>query len=187
LQSIIEEKNKRVILRKNNNETILVLAGDLSKKYVYKQIINFFQILKNINNKIIIVGKKGKWIFDKINKMKRNIRVEYTEWIENYGDICNPYIHIHLIPLGAGAGTKNRTLSACAMGVPIISTFIGLENIKKLEIKNTIFEYKNAINIIKFINIINDMKQENVIKINTDYFIKTVNENFKKELLNYLI
>jgi len=180
LQSVLEDKNN--CLNSSYNKKSLVFAGDMSQKYTNKYIFEFTSILKQIDIDILIIGKNNKWIYDLfLSYSKKNI--SYVEWIENYAEVCNPRYHIHIIPLSSGAGTKNRTLTACAMGVTIISTDIGLENILYGKPVNKIFKFKT----IKDVEVL--LKSSAIFDekiVNTDIYIKNVNDRFKKELLENL-
>jgi hypothetical protein len=180
LTSIIEDKyiSDNPLL----NENALIFAGDMSEKYTGKYVKEIGSILEEINLPIIIVGKNNRWIYEYfLNFNKKNIT--YIEWIENYNSICNPKYHIHIIPLINGAGTKNRTLTACAKGVNIISTNIGLENIiyNKLPI-NRIFKYKFSKDLIHIIN--NILFEEEIDNQELFYYTCRVNSKFSDELLS---
>ncbi len=184
LQSIVEGKKRYKEKSENTKRKTLVLVGDLRPKYTGRYIIDFVKVLDDIDWDILIVGKFNKWIYNLfINKSKKN-NIYFIDWVENYAEICNPIIHVHLIPLSAGAGTKNRTLSACAMGVTIISTYIGLENVLYGKPPNLIFKFKKVEDIPELIKIKKDIFAKK--EIDTNSYIKSVNERFKKELLKYL-
>ena len=108
-----------------------VLSGDLSRKYVGPGLSLVVELFKNKPTwieKVLVVGKNNYWIYSVLNK-KLKVTIEYVEWVENYKDICLSGYDIHLAPLLAGAGTKNRILSCLDFGVPVIGTSICFENI----------------------------------------------------------
>lgn len=110
-----------------------VFSGDFDERFNRKFLMDIFNILAeniNLNNKMnfIIIGKNNKWIFDELRKIK-NFEVEYTEWIDDYKDVCIIGKDVHCLPMLVGAGTKNRTLIALGNGLEIITTPIGIENI----------------------------------------------------------
>lgn len=109
----------------------LIFAGDLSAKYVG----NFFQsldyaalaaILASADCELLVVGKSNRSIH---NIISSHVPSQYVAWVDDYSTLCDPLRDLHLIPLMAGAGTKNRALTALAMNVIVISTPIGIENI----------------------------------------------------------
>ncbi|MBE6091673.1 MAG: glycosyltransferase [Selenomonas ruminantium] len=112
------------------NKKRFVFSGDLSNYYVGDYIDKLIRILyckKCFFIDILVVGQKNKWAYYKMKDYDLN--VAYMAWIDDYKDICHPESDIHCIPLKAGAGTKNRVLTAIANGLEIITTPIGIENI----------------------------------------------------------
>lgn len=174
----VQEKNDNIY-----NYKALVFAGDMSPKYTYRNIIDFVSILNEITFKILIVGKNNKWIYElfKKNSVDRG-NIEYIEWIENYNNICNPIYHVHYIPIVAGAGTKNRTLTACAKGVSVITTKIGFENISYGKPVNKIYIFKNIYSLREILNLI----ELPVSKLETEAYVKNINNSFQNELLEII-
>ena len=72
---------------------------------------------------VIIVGKRNEWLYKKV--AGKNVR--YEDWIDDYTEVLLPN-DVHVVPLFAGAGTKNRVLTALSYNCRVISTSIGLEN-----------------------------------------------------------
>lgn len=109
----------------------LVFAGDLSRKYVgdFFDTLDFVTIAKTLHSadcQVLVVGKGNRAVHDTIAD---HLPSSYITWIDDYSTLCDPMRDMHVIPLMAGAGTKNRTLTALAMNVIMISTPIGTENI----------------------------------------------------------
>lgn len=181
LQGVLEDKKKCSASKYDKKS--LIFAGDMSRKYTNKYISDFSDILDKINFNILIVGKNNKWVYDMFlsNSKKKNIL--YVEWVENYADICNPFFHVHVIPLSCGAGTKNRTLTACAMGVTIISTAIGLENILYGKPVNKIFKFKKVEDIVSLLQ--SETMFDTKI-VDTAMYVNNVNHRFKKDFLEAL-
>jgi hypothetical protein len=109
----------------------LIFGGDLARKYVG----GFFdtldldvvaQILESTNCEVIVIGKGNHAVYLAI---AGRLPCQYIAWVDDYATICDPLRDVHAIPLMAGAGTKNRTLTAIAMNVIVLSTPIGTENI----------------------------------------------------------
>jgi len=186
--SDIIENNSCKYYNLNNNNKILIFSGDMSEKYTGNLIYEITNILNKDENtifSILIVGKNNKWLYDYfISNINYSIQIEYIEWIENYNAICNPKQHIHVIPLQCGAGTKNRTLTACAKNLCIVSTFIGLENIYYNKPKNKIFKFKNSLDFYNILQQLNKFDLDN--KIDNGFFVKNTNIKFKKEILKCL-
>ena len=112
-----------------------VFAGDLVKKY---QDINVKKLVKALKDRmkecskginILVVGKNNYWVFDSFMDIP-NVNVKYIDYVDDYFDVCRSGVDVHCIPLASGSGTKNRTLTAIANGLEIITTSIGIENIK---------------------------------------------------------
>lgn len=181
LQSILEDKKN--CSNSKYNVKSLIFAGDMSIKYTNKYIFDFLDILEEINCTILIVGKNNKWIYDLFLSKSNKKDILFVEWVNNYAEICNPSFHIHIIPLLSGAGTKNRTLTACALGVTIVSTSIGLENINYGKPINSIFKFKNIIDTLEYINRLYLVDNNT---LDTSNYIKRVNNRFKEELIQYI-
>lgn len=109
-----------------------VFSGDMSYSYVGENILGlkagFDSIAPLKKLDILIVGGNNKWIYDLLSK-STYLNVTYLKWVEDYQDICRVGRDVHCIPLIAGAGTKNRVLTALANSLEIISTPKGVENI----------------------------------------------------------
>ena len=186
LTSVVETISKVSVNCEKYKKYMLIFSGDMSKKYVGDFINEFSLYINKVNLDILIVGKNNKWIYELFKiKCNRN-KVQYIEWIDNYNCICNPKYHIHIVPLIAGAGTKNRVLTACAMGVPVFSTFIGLENIYYGKPKNFIFKFKTIEEIIVKLSNLEDIFKNVPTVDDTVEYINRVNNRYKKEFLDYL-
>lgn len=81
---------------------------------------------KKINIKLI--GDRSKWMYDILQDIPC-CNVEYINWVDKYKDVCIPGRDVHCMSITAGSGTKNRTLTAIASGLEVITTPIGIENI----------------------------------------------------------
>lgn len=130
---------RNVIFKELNFDSVnimkkrFVFSGDFDERFNRRFLMDIFNILSEnvkLDNKMnfIIIGKKNKWIFNELRKIK-NFEVEYTEWIDDYKDVCIIGRDVHCLPMLVGAGTKNRTLIALGNGLEIITTPIGIENI----------------------------------------------------------
>lgn len=77
---------------------------------------------------IMLVGKRSEWMMKHFEKI-RCCKPQYVPWVENYKDVCVYGRDVHCMPLLVGSGTKNRTLTALASCLEVITTPIGIENI----------------------------------------------------------
>ena len=120
----------------------IILSGDLSYKYVGNEgldlIYRVYRQSRNIQ-RLIVVGQKNKWLYRKLLKRIPINKLTFEDWIDDYTDICKPGRDIHLFPLYAGAGTKNRVLTANMFQCKMIGTHIAFEN--------THVNRKNSLNI----------------------------------------
>lgn len=109
-----------------------VFAGDLSYSYVGNSIREIAVSLakKQTALSILVVGKRNQWVYDEfLHYGGDSLEVRFIPWVENYQDVCRIGLDIHCMPLISGGGTKNRTVTAIANGLEVITTPIGAENI----------------------------------------------------------
>lgn len=144
---VLSSINKSVFYLGINGKCRLVFGGDLSKKYVGSffetvDLISVATALRVANCEVVVVGKANRLIFEAISK---HLPATYEEWVEHYALLCDPLRDIHVIPLFAGAGTKNRTISALVRNVVILSTFIGIENINSRVLSSSfLYKFRSA-------------------------------------------
>lgn len=108
----------------------LILCGDLSLKYLGKGgISTIYAVVTALppDIEIIVTGIRNYWIFSFIKSAIPSAQCKYHEWVDNYSDLCSKN-DIHLVPLFAGAGTKNRVLTALSFGCKVIGTNMAFEN-----------------------------------------------------------
>ena len=110
-----------------------VFSGDMSYSYVGQNIAELSEAFNKFSNdeklNVLVVGGHNKWVSDILCKSK-GLNVTYIKWVDDYKDICQIGRDVHCVPLIAGAGTKNRVLTALANGLEVISTPKGVENIR---------------------------------------------------------
>ena len=116
-----------------NNKLTIGLSGSLGRFSMFYCGTFIDKIIKRLSNenlsndiKFVITGDDWKNVVLRLRKL--GYEVEFDSWIENYVNFLNK-IDIYLAPIIAGAGTKNRVLSALAAGIPVIGTDIAYENI----------------------------------------------------------
>ena len=158
---ILSRVVKKKLKKENVEKKRFIFSGDLNYKFNNRFITSIATELKNFNNvssknflNIVVVGKKNKWIADLFKNIEI-CNVNYIEWIEDYNDVCVIGQDVHCLPLLVGAGTKNRTLTAIANGLEIITTPIGIENIsyKKLTF---IYITRKAKTFVEYMMMLND-------------------------------
>lgn len=192
LSKVIKEKLKKENVEKKR----FIFSGDLNYKFNNRFITGIANELKKFNSitsksflKIVVVGKKNKWIAD----LFKNIEicdVNYIEWIEDYNDVCVIGQDVHCLPLLVGAGTKNRTLTAIANGLEIITTPIGIENIMYKNL-TSIYITKNEKLFVKYMIMLNNcfLTENNLEKLIKERYIfrKNVELEYKQNLINEVI
>jgi hypothetical protein len=183
------ENNSRQIYIKPGLKT-LVFAGNLSRKYTGSLINEFTPYLKNIHETyktvILVSGKSNKWVYDYFIQSGINQNIEYVEWVENYTDICNPNRHIHVAPLLNGAGTKNRSLTACALGVSLLTTKVGIENIHYYKPVNFVRASNNPNIMADHLEFLISKAEKFILIEDLIEFTNNINQVFSNTLVNTL-
>lgn len=167
---------------KNNKSKIkLVFSGMLDylpNILAAKFIIH--EIMPKLSNdySITFVGKS---VPEELKKYESK-RIRFTGYVESVKKELKKY-DIYLCPIIAGSGIKNKILQASLVGLPIITTDLGIEGIKYdfrkfVFLANTSEEFVKQIKKINFIDITNIIKeQQEFIKKYYDY------KNCTKELI----
>lgn len=180
----------------NNNRTF-VFSGDLSYLHNYQFIECVIAEIRKRNMDVnkrsilnfIVVGKKNKWISEQLNEVP-DCYTEYIRWVADYNDVCIPGKHIHCIPILVGAGTKNRTLTALANGLEIITTPVGIENIPWQGLTGCCIT-RNPIKFVECIFKLNqcnfDKRQYHFIESEREIFRQNVTELFKRDFVKYFL
>lgn len=177
---------------KNENkvqEPKLVFLGDMSTppnndavKYFVENIYPLIIKEKEIN--FYIVGRNPSEYIQSLNQ-KKNIIV--TGAVEDVRKYLEPGT-IFITPMISGTGIKNKILEAMSMGLPVVSTSIGISGIdatnkKEFMLADDITDYKDII-----IKLINDEKLRKNIGFNARIFVEN-NYSWKtsmKELDNII-
>lgn len=126
---IIDYSHKKVDYINYPGKINFIISGFYNKKNCMKNINVYLKKLDSLYEcSFIVVGKKNKWLFKLIfNKFPK--KTFYIERVANFKEICNPIKHVHIVPLKAGAGTKNRVLTALNYDCTVLTSFVGYENI----------------------------------------------------------
>lgn len=170
-------------------ENMIAFLGALSVAHNETTVINFIEnifpkILQRDNNiKFIIIGGGAS---DKLLKYKSN-NIIFTGRVDDVRDYLKR-CKVFVCPMTFGTGIKTKNLEAMAMGLPVVTTSIGAENIEAQNLKDWIVtdEYEDfAYSVLKLMN---DEQLNKLIGENANKFI---NENFtwnitEKHLKNIL-
>lgn len=194
---ILSRVVKRQLEKKENVEIKrFIFSGDLNYKFNNRFITGIVNELEKFNNmspesflNIVVVGKKNKWIANLFKNIKI-CNVNYIEWIEDYNDVCIIGQDVHCLPLLVGAGTKNRTLTAIANGLEIITTPIGIENIMYKNLTSIYITRNEKLFVKRMIVLskcfLNEHKMEKLIE-ERQAFRKIVEKEYKESLISELM
>jgi len=168
----------------------IVFMGNLKYAPNYDAICFFIEKIWNKLKKelkdfnLVIIGSKNKLKFPDSEKLI------FTGYIENpYEIISQSYIFIS--PIRFGAGIQTKILEAMALGVPTITTPIGVRGCKNIQVDKQIFviDSKNIdewINKIKFIA--NNITNKEILNLsfNAREYIRNFysNEIIQEEYIN---
>ena len=168
----------------------IVFMGNLKYAPNYDAICFFIEKVWNKLNKelkdfnLVIIGNKNKL------KFPNSERIIFTGYIENpYEIISQSYIFV--APIRFGAGIQTKILEAMAIGIPTITTPIGIRGCKNVQVDKQIFaidfqNIKEWINKIKFI--INKIIDNEILNLssNAREYVKNFysNEIIQKEYID---
>ncbi len=133
--------------------------------------VNYFA--KNVLNKLdskyelYVIGK------NKSKELISNKKIKYIGYVESMRDELSKY-DIYVCPIIAGSGVKNKILQAMSVGLPIVSTKLGVEGLdneckKYIYVVNEDFDFLNAIDKI---NNLSDFEFEKLINGQKNYIQK---------------
>ena len=123
--------------------------------------VNFY--MNNVHNKLSTnyqITFVGKNVPDDFKKYISN-RSFFTGYVENMKLELQKY-DIYICPLIDGAGIKNKILQAASIGLPIVTTPIGVEGMNP-EINKYVFLANDSKEIVERINEINSMEEKELI------------------------
>lgn len=153
--------NNDIKINQKGKRTKLVFSGMMDYEpniLAAKFIINEVMPLLSDKYEISFVGKNCP---EELLKYK-SIRIHFTGFVEDMKEELEKY-DIYLCPIIAGSGVKNKILQASCVGLPIVSTKLGIEGINK-EFKKYVFLGDTPKNIVKQIEKVNDMKLNDLRK-----------------------
>ena len=193
---ILSRVVKECLKKENVFKKRFIFSGDLNYKFNNRFITSIVKELekkdcflceKSLN--IVVVGKKNKWVSDLLKKIKA-CNVNYIEWIDDYNEVCVIGQDVHCLPLLVGAGTKNRTLTAIANGLEIITTPIGIENIMYKNL-TSIYITKNVKLFVRYMIMLNNcfLSENNLEKLIKERYVfrKNVEAEYKRNLIDEVI
>lgn len=156
-----EEWTKNNIkVNKVNNRYNLVFSGMMDYESNINA-VNFY--MNNVHNKLSTnyqITFVGKNVPDDFKKYISN-RSFFTGYVENMKLELQKY-DIYICPLIDGAGIKNKILQAASIGLPIVTTPIGVEGMNP-EINKYVFLANDSKEIVERINEINSMEEKELI------------------------
>lgn len=129
--------------------------------------VNYFakNVLDKLDSKyeLYVIGK------NKSKELISNKKIKYIGYVESMRDELSKY-DIYVCPIIAGSGVKNKILQAMSVGLPIVSTKLGVEGLNKeckkyIYVVNDNFDFLNAIDKI---NNLSDLEFEKLIKEQKD-------------------
>lgn len=134
--------------------------------------VNYFakNVLDKLDSKyeLYVIGK------NKSKELISNKKIKYIGYVESMRDELSKY-DIYVCPIIAGSGVKNKILQAMSVGLPIVSTKLGVEGLSKeckkyIYVVNDNFDFLNAIDKI---NNLSDLEFEKLIKEQKDCIKKS--------------
>lgn len=171
-------------------ENKIAFLGALSVAHNEAAVINF---IKNIFPKILKENKEAKFVVvgggasEKLLKY-RNDNIIFTGRVDDVREVLNK-CKVFVCPMTFGSGIKTKNLEAMAMGLPVVTTSIGAENINATDGK----EWFICDNAIDFANkVLRLLDDENMCCNIGENAYKFINENFvwqiaEKEMKKILI
>ena len=116
---------------------------------------------------LYVIGK------NKSKELISNKKIKYIGYVESMRDELSKY-DIYVCPIIAGSGVKNKILQAMSVGLPIVSTKLGVEGLdneckKYIYVVNEDFDFLNAIDKI---NNLSDFEFEKLINGQKNYIQK---------------
>ena len=138
---------------------------------------------KNYDAKFIVIGGGAT---EELLSLKNEsvIFMGRVEDVRNYLRKCKVFVS----PLSFGSGIKTKNLEAMSLGIPVITTSIGAENINAIDKKDWYIENENSKIASRICELLNDSKKAYEIGKNGSNYVsnnftwKVSEENFKKIL-----
>lgn len=177
-------KTEKVAVQEKNKRNKIVFCGVMSYE---PNIIAVKYFIENVMP--IIDGKYELYIIGpkcpKELKKLESKRIKFLGYVKSVkeelekNDIC-------VCPITVGAGVKNKILQASLVGLPIVSTTLGIEGINN-EIKNSVFIADTAEEFKQQIEKINNLDNNKLLKIIKEQQEKIIKYNNLKNIINKII
>lgn len=149
--SIIDNQYE-VVPQEETNISLAILGSDMHDPNLIGMMWFCEEILPHIEHcpPIKVIGRWSKQNIEKINRLYPNI--VFLGFVPDLASAMRNTVLI--VPLTIGSGIRMKILEAAAMGVPVITTSIGVsglpfENNKDLLIADSPDEFKSSINKVK--------------------------------------
>lgn len=182
-------KNENIIVREKNKRTRIVFFGImdyapnvLAVEYFINEVLPLLSSVYSLK----IIGAKC----DNLLHYQSD-RIKFTGYVTDMKKALEGN-DIFICPIVAGSGVKNKILQASMVGLPIVTTSLGIEGIDK-RIKECVFLADSAQEMARSINQINTMSspdltsrikmQQLIIENDNDNI--TVLSNFLKEIQSH--
>jgi glycosyltransferase involved in cell wall biosynthesis len=127
-------------------------------------------------NVMPLLNKKGNYLFKIIGRINPNLQHEFNNYpgvfatggVESIA-VASQGAFVGVCPMRLGAGVQNKVLEYMAMGVPTITSSLGLEGLeaepdKDILVADTEFEFFDAIQVLK-----NDSIAQSISKNGREY------------------
>ena len=120
--------------------------------------------------------------------MNNQISLEYIEWVENIESFFNPLTDVHLFPLSAGTGTKNRVLMSQKNNCLWIGSKISFENIEPFFVSGSGLIYKSYKDLSLYLLNIRKYHESfmRITKNNLDQALKLRDKKFSSQIKYFL-
>ena len=114
----------------------------------------------------------GKWNPDTIKKISNTYpQVKFLGFVDNLYEALQGSIMV--VPITIGSGIRTKILEAGFMGIPIVTTTIGVEGIPLVDYKDCIIEDNPSKMVEKIYDLINNIQQQQMLSWNAYNKIKT--------------
>lgn len=126
----------------------------LAVEYFIKSVFNLIP-----DNKLTIIGPNG----DFAKYIESIPNIEYLGYVEDLPTVASTY-DVFICPILAGSGVKNKVIQSAALGLPIISTSVGVDGVDK-ELSKYFFIADNPMDFVKSLDLINNLSDEELIEL----------------------
>ena len=157
----------------NVEPNTVAFLGAMSVAHNESGVIHFIENIlplireKKPDTKFIVVGGG---VTEKL-RTYRNDFIRFTGRVEDVRTVIGK-CQVFVCPLTFGSGIKTKNLEAMAMGIPVVTTSIGAENINAVEGKDWLVEDENQLFADAVVKIMNDKELYNELRKNGYQYVK---------------